>query len=404
MVTASAISDPTEAHRFGSRADSAGTLLRLIRQGLATTRSELGRQTGLARSTVAQRVELLMATGLICEVGDAPSAGGRRPAILGFNPDAGVILVADLGATHSRLAVCGLDGRPIAQIEEDIAINEGPDVVLQWVARKFDQLLADIDRPASDVKGITIGLPGPVDTSKGEAVNPPIMPGWNRVPVRPLFAQRYSASVLVDNDVNLTAVGEHSALEHPPADFLFVKVGTGIGSGLIMSGQLHRGSRGAAGDIGHVQIGPSNVLCSCGNYGCLEASASGGALARSLRDKGYDAQDSRDVVNLVRNGNADAISAVREAGRLIGSVLATTVNVLNPSAIAIGGDVALADEHLLAGVREIVYTRATTLATTQLTLSTGSLGDSAGVLGGAVLVLDHAFAPMRVDATLQAAL
>ena len=269
------------------------------------------------------------------------------------------------------------------------------------VVDRFDELLREIDRPVTDVRGLTIGLPGPVDTTAGEAVNPPIMPGWNRIPVRPLFAQRYNAPVVVDNDVNLMAIGEHTALENPPDDFVFVKVGTGIGSGLIMSGHLHRGSRGAAGDIGHVQIGPKDVLCSCGNFGCLEASAGGGALARTLSEMGHPANDARDVVRLVHQGDRDAISAVREAGRLIGSVLATTVNLLNPTMIAIGGDVAMADEHLLAGVRENVYTRATTLGTTELTVTTGSLGERAGVRGGAAMVLDHAFSPTNVDAVLE---
>lgn len=385
----------------GQRTDSAGTLLRLIRTGEAATRAELSAATGLARSTVAQRVELLMEAGLILEIGDAPSTGGRPPSTLGFNADAGIVVVADLGASHSRLAVCGLDGLPIEQVTRDIAIDEGPDTVLQWVVDELDRLVEQLGRSVHDVRGAAIGLPGPVDSAQGAAVNPPIMPGWNGVPVGPLLAKHYNAHVVVDNDVNLMAMGEYSALERPPADFMFVKVGTGIGSGLILGGQLHRGSRGAAGDIGHVQVGPKEVLCSCGNYGCLEASAGGGALARNLSDFGAEAEGSRDVVQLVKQGNRQAISAVRDAGRLIGDVLATTVNLLNPNMIVIGGDVAMADEHLLAGVREGVYSRATTLATTELVITTSSLGDGAGVRGGAALVLDDAFSPTNVDATLE---
>jgi predicted NBD/HSP70 family sugar kinase len=321
--------------------------------------------------------------------------------VLGFNPGAGVVLVADLGATHSRLAVCGLDGEPIEELAEDLAIAAGPDVVLRWVLSRFERLLERAARPLSAVRGVGVGVPGPVDFLRGEAVNPPIMPGWNRVPVRPLLAQRFAAPVLVDNDVNLMAMGEHGAMPQPADDFLYVKVGTGIGSGLIMSGHLHRGSRGAAGDIGHVQVGPVDVLCSCGNRGCLEASAGGAALARRMAELGYDATDSRDVVQLVRNGNPDAIEAVREAGRQIGTVLATTVNLLNPRTIMIGGDVAQAHDYLLAGIREIVYTRATTLATTELVITSGTLGDEAGVRGGAAMILDHILAPANVDAVLE---
>lgn len=224
------------------RVDSAGALLRLIRDGQATTRAELCAATGLARSTVAQRVELLMAGGLISEIGDAPSTGGRPPAVLGFNHDAGVVLVADLGATHSRLAICGLDGVPIEETAADIPISEGPTTVLGWTIDHFDALLAQAGRSARDVRGIGIGLPGPVDFLRGEAVNPPIMPGWNRVPIRPIFAQHYSAPVLVDNDVNMMALGEQAAIRQSQVrqshvrqrgkvnDFLYVKAGTGIGS------------------------------------------------------------------------------------------------------------------------------------------------------------------------------
>lgn len=386
---------------FHGRRESAGSLLRLIRTRQATTRAQLREITGLARSTVAQRVELLMAAGLITEVGDAPSTGGRPPSVLGFNPDAGVVLVADLGATHSRLALCGLDGEPLESIAGELAIADGPDTVLAWVGDRFEELLERHGKSHAAIRGIGIGLPGPVDFARGEAVNPPIMPGWNRVPVGPGLVQRFGAPVLVDNDVNLMAIGEHGAFPTPVNDLVVVKIGTGIGSGLILGGRLHRGSAGAAGDIGHVQIGPGDVLCTCGNRGCLEAVAGGGALARQLAATGLDATTSRDVVDFVRNGNPDAIAAVREAGRLIGTVLATTVNLLNPGAIVICGDLAQVADHLLAGVREIVYNRATTLATTDLVITTTGLAEEAGVRGGAAMVLDHILAPASIDAALE---
>lgn len=383
-----------------TRTDSPGALFRLIRHGHARTRAELAASTGLARSTVAQRVELLMAGGLVTEVGDAPSTGGRKPAVLGFNPRAGVVLVADLGATHSRLAVCGLDGLPLAQATADIPIADGPEQVLEWVTDGFDRLLVDLAQPTRLVLGVAIGVPGPVDFLRGQPVNPPIMPGWHGVPIRPYFANHYSVPVLVDNDVNLLALGEHAALDASVDDLVFVKVGTGIGSGLIMSGQIHRGSRGAAGDLGHVQVGPNSVLCSCGNHGCLEAVAGGGALARQLTEAGHDTPDARAVARLARNGSPDALAAVRAAGRTIGKVLATTVNLLNPSMIILGGDLADAGDNLLAGVREVVYNRATTLGTTELILRAGSLGDLAGVRGGAAMILDHVLAPHQIDAVL----
>lgn len=379
---------------------SPGVLLDLIRRRSPITRAELVSLTGLARSTIAQRVDQLINEGLVSEVGEAVSTGGRPPSILGFDPGSGVVLVADLGVTHSRVAVCDLNATPLAEARHDIDIADGPDQVLTWVLETFEKLIAEAGRSAADVRGIGIGVPGPVDFAAGRADHPPIMPGWDDYPIRDRFVERYGVSVLVDNDVNIMALGEYWTMEPKVDDFMFVKVGTGIGSGLIIGGRLQRGARGAAGDIGHVQAGSANVMCRCGNPDCLEASAGGAAIARDLREQGHDAAGSRDVVALVQAGNHDAIQAVRAAGRLIGSVLAAIVNLLNPAVISIGGDVAEAGQQLLAGIRETVYQRSTALSTNELRIRTGSLGDRAGVIGAAALVIEHVFDPAAIDAAL----
>jgi len=311
--------------------------------------------------------------------------------------------VAYLGATHSRLAICDLGANPLAESCRDMAIADGPESVLNWVLEGFDSLIDEAGRLSGDVRGIGIGVPGPVDFSAGRAVHPPIMPGWDEFPIRDRLNERYGVPVLVDNDVNIMALGEYWVMSPKVDDFVFVKVGTGIGSGLILDGRLHRGAKGAAGDIGHVQAGPGDVVCRCGNLGCLEASAGGAALERQLRDQGHDAEVSRDVVALVRAGNQDAIQAVREAGRLIGCVLATMVNLLNPAVISIGGDLAEAGQQLLAGIRETVYQRSTALSTSELQIVTSRLGDRAGIIGAAALAIEHVFDPDRVDVALVAA-
>jgi predicted NBD/HSP70 family sugar kinase len=383
--------------------DRPGDLLNLIRTGRARTRGELGEVTGLARSTVAQRIDALIDAGLVVEVGGAPSTGGRPPSLLGFNADAGLILAADLGATHSRIAVCNLLAEPLAETTAEIDINSGPDVVLAWLEETFDDLLADITRSPGEVRGIGIGVPGPVDYAHGVAVNPPIMAGWHLHPIKDRFASRYGAPVLVDNDVNIMALGEYWVMEPKVDDFVFVKVGTGIGSGLILGGVLHRGASGAAGDIGHVRASSDDVVCRCGNNGCLEALAGGAAIAGRLRDSGLEASGSRDVVRLVERGNELATRSVRDAGRLIGQVLASMVNLLNPSMIMIGGDLARAEQQLLAGIREVVYQRSTTLSTTDLSIIVSSLGDRSGVIGAAAMAIDHIMTPRAVDEALAGA-
>ena len=384
---------------MGIAGGSPGYLLDLVRRRSPITRAELASISGLARSTIAQRVDQLISQGLITEVGEAVSTGGRPPTMLGFNADSGVVLVADLGATHSRLAVCDLAAHPLAEASREIRISDGPKAVLSWVQEGFDGLLAEIGLSEHDVRGIGIGVPGPVDFAAGKAVHPPIMPGWDDYPIRDHLFDRYGVPVLVDNDVNIMALGEYWAMHPKVADFVFVKVGTGIGSGLIIGGNLQRGARGAAGDIGHVQAGSADVMCGCGNPDCLEASAGGAAIARNLSVE-REVTGSRDVVALVHAGDHDAIQAMREAGRLIGSVLAATVNLLNPAVIAIGGDLAEAGQQLLAGIREMVYQRSTALSTSDLRIVNGSLGDRAGVIGAAALVIEHVFDPDAFDVNL----
>src|SRR5690606_30349574 len=301
----------------------AGAVLKLIRDGEAVTRAELARQTGLARSTVAQRVDALLEHDFVIEAGGSASTGGRPPTVLAFNHDAGVVLAADLGATHSRLGVADLAGTPLAEMAADIDIALGPQRVLEWVHKRFGELRGKVKRTAADVRGIGIGVPGPVDFNSGEPVTPPIMPGWDAFSIPEWFHEHYPVPVLVDNDVNIMALGEHWTHWRNVDHLLFVKVGTGIGCGIVAGRQIHRGAQGAAGDIGHVRVsGHDDVVCRCGNIGCLEAVAGGRALAVRLTEAGVKAANSRDVVRLVRAGEPHAVRMVREAGRSLGEVLA----------------------------------------------------------------------------------
>ena len=383
---------------------SAGALLRLIREEVAVTRADLARVTGLARSTVAQRVDALLANGLVRDTGGSVSTGGRPPAVLAFNRDAGVILVADLGATHARVAVSDLAGTPLAEGAADLDIALGPERVLEWVHDWFTKLLEEVGRSEADLRGIGIGVPGPVEFESGHPVNPPIMPGWDDFPIPDWFDGRYRAPVLVDNDVNIMARGEHRMHWRETEHLLLIKVGTGIGCGIVANGHIHRGARGAAGDIGHIRATSSeDVVCRCGNIGCLEAIAGGQALAQRLAAQGADASRSRDVVRLVRSGHPGAIRMVRDAGRILGEVLAGTVNFFNPAVIVIGGDIAEAHEQLLAGVREGIFSRSLPLATRDLRIVPSRLGDRAGVIGAATMVIEHVLSPDAVDRSLEQA-
>jgi predicted NBD/HSP70 family sugar kinase/biotin operon repressor len=380
---------------------SAGHFFQMIRER-PTSRAELARATGLARSTVSQRIGALLELGIVIEDGDVRSTGGRPAAALRLNPAGGVVLAADLGANHDRLAVSDLAGQVLAEHTAQRSIAQGPEVILGWVRDNFLAQLAQLGVGVDRVIGIAIGVPGPVEFAAGRAVKPPIMPGWHGVSIANHFAAAFpGVEVLVDNDVNIMAVGEHRVAWPAVSDLLFVKVATGIGSGIISGGRLQRGAQGAAGDIGHIRASEYlDEICACGNAGCIEAVASGSGLARRLRALGHDPQATLDVVGLVHNGNPDAVRLVREAGRLLGEVLAHAVTLLNPSVVVIGGELAHAEQPLFAGIREAIYRRSSCLASERLEIVRTRLGDRAGVIGASALVLDQCLAPEIVDRQL----
>lgn len=377
----------------------ASELFQILRDGRPRTRSELSAATGFARSTITSRIDELMKTGFIAPVGDAASTGGRPSALVAFNPTARVVAAADIGATHGTVAIMDLAGNTLTKGTEEIQIAAGPEAVLEWLTATIDSLVIGLGRKKSDVVAVGIGLPGPVEHSSGKPSQPPIMPGWNGFDV-PRYVQRsYDVAVLVDNDVNIMALGERAVAWPDSDNIIFLKVATGIGSGIISSGQLQRGADGSAGDVGHIAIRrAAGIACRCGNIGCLEAIAGRPAIAAALRAEGVDLERDGDVIALVQKGNLLASQTVRQAGRDIGEVLNMCVSILNPSVIVIGGSMAEASEQLIAGMREVVYTRSTPLATQHLSIVQARTGADAGVIGAGIMAIDYVLAPENLDA------
>jgi glucokinase-like ROK family protein len=387
--------------------DALVVVLDEIRRGRSRSRAEISKQAGISRAVVSQRVAELVERGLVSEVGTRPSTGGRPPRQLSFEAGAGHFLVADLGATSIDVAVTDLGAEILNHLSEDADIAAGPEAILDRV----DALFAEVRSQAAvvgPVWGIGIGVPGPVEFLTGRPTSPPIMPGWDGYPIRERFADRYSAPVWVDNDVNLMALGEWragSAQGH--ANVVFVKIGTGVGAGLISDGLLHRGANGAAGDVGHVQVADNaEIVCRCGNVGCLEAIAGGAALARDADRAAREGRSpvlarilgqfgsltARDVARSAEHGDPLSVELLQTLGRRIGLTLSGLVNFFNPSLIVIGGGVADSGDLLLAPIRETVYGRSLALATRDLVVRRSSLGRSGGVIGAASMVGDQLFA------------
>jgi glucokinase-like ROK family protein len=378
-------------------------ILRLLRDEGAVSRAELGDRLELTRPRLLAEVERLVAVGVIAEAGLAASRGGRRSTLVEIHPRLRFAAV-DLGASSIDVEVVNGRLEPVVTYREAADIRSGPKVILQRV----NELLAKarIDGAFERLDAVGIGVPGPVSFRDGVPVSPPIMPGWDRYPVREILAREHGCPAVVDNDVNIMAIGErHGGVAHSVDDFLFVKIGTGIGCGIHLGGTVYRGIDGCAGDIGHIQVDANGPVCSCGNAGCLEALFSGAALARDAlaaaragespalaeRLAGNDELTARDVAEGAAEGDVTCIRLIREGGRRVGGVLATLVSFANPSMIVIGGGLAQLGHVLLAEIRSVVYRRSLPLATGNLPVVLSELGNRAGVTGAAVLASDMAF-------------
>ena len=383
-------------------ASGAGTILSLIANGEARSRSELIEASGLSRSTVAERLGQLFAAGFVEEGAEALPSGGRPTRVLRLNTGFAVALAADIGESHVHLAVTDLRPAILAEAVGSIDIRNGPVPVLTWIVEQFRALLAKIGRDADDILGIGLGLPAPVDYAAGRVVGPSVMTGWDDFDIRGWLGTQFRAPVAAENDVNLMTLSEVRRHWPDVGQLLFIKAGTGIGSGIITDGRLYRGAQGAAGDIGHIQfLGANAPLCRCGKLGCVEARSAGWAIARDLRARGIEAHEARDVIELVQKNRPEAIQLVREAGRVLGEVTADVVSVLNPSVIVIGGTLARAGEHLLAGIRELVYQRSLPLATRSLTIAVAKSDPATCLLlGAAQLAIEEQMHPRNIERTI----
>lgn len=376
-------------------------VLGLVVSGAATNRAEIARRSGLARSTVGQQVDHLLGTGILEEVESRRSVRGRPPRVLTISPQAGTVAAVDVDTSESQVAIADLTRRVIARETVDVRIGDGPQAVLEAVADRIQSLLEKHRRDPGRVREVVVGLPGPVDFQQGCAVQPTGMPGWDGYLVAEHLQERLHAPVVVDNDVNLMALGEVSQarMETP---LLCIKIATGIGSGLITaSGDLYRGADGAAGDIGHIRaIGGGNVLCACGNVGCVGALASHRAVLRGLGIPESTADDplhgTRELARRIADSDPTALHAVRQAATEIGEVVAMLVHMFNPRTVVLAGPLSELRDDLVSAVRAAVYQRALPLATRKLTITATQLKGTSGLHGGIALATQDVFSPAGI--------
>jgi glucokinase-like ROK family protein len=383
-------------------------LIDLIRRYGELSKADFTHHTDFSRSKITTCVESLINKKILIENNATEYSGGRRSKTFSMNGKAGLLAGMDIGATSIDLCVADFSGRILVRHSESASVKDGPIKILGQACTMLEQMIHENAMNPEKLTGIGVGVPGPVDFSAGTLVSPPIMPGWDRYPIIQMIQQWFpSANVVVDNDVNVMALGEINQGAGKGVDnLIFVKIGTGIGAGIICDGNIYRGSSGCAGDIGHISVNKTGPLCHCGNRGCLEAVAGGPAIAeRALvaaqagrsstllehYEKNGKALRAEDVGEAAKEGDTVAIEVIRESGQMVGDVLASLVNFYNPEMIVIGGGVMNLGNLLLSSIRQTVLNRSTSLATRDLRIVFSETGADSGVIGAVSLAMDYMF-------------
>ncbi len=389
-----------------SKGSSKHAVLDAIRFSSAgVSRAEIARQLGLSRAAITSIANGLLDKNLIREGLAGSATGGRRPVLLEMNPERGRVVGVDIGATHLAIVLTDFSAQVLHEIEIPFDVSKGPKICLEEITVQVHALLVETGQTLEDIQAIGVGVPGPVVIEKGTVIAPPIMPGWSNFPIREYLRDLWDTPVILNNDAELGALGEWAyGVGRRVRHLLYIKVGYGIGAGLLIDGKIYHGATGAAGEIGHITIDSDGPLCSCGNRGCLETMASGRAIAKRGRDlvaAGYSMRLKKnsfngkitvqDVASAAQRGDIEAQEIVREAGKNLGIALANLVNLINPQMIVIGGGVTRVGDLFLEPVRQTIKECSLEAAAQDLSINAAVLQQRATSMGAVVQALSLAF-------------
>lgn len=361
------------------------------------SRADLADRMGLTRAAVTVIVNDLISNGILLNTESRSTASGRPPVVLEINPSQGLVAAIDMGATHLGVALGDFSARILEEIEVPFQVDSGPEACLQEADAILKELLKKRGLSTSALSGVGVGVPGPVIASRGMVMAPPIMPGWDRFPIRATLEQKWGTSVTLNNDAELGALGEWAYGEgRGEKNLAFIKVGSGIGAGLIINQQIYGGTTGSAGEIGHLTVDENGPLCTCGNHGCLEAFAGGHAIAAQgrklvasgkrtlLSEKSLDSLTARDVIEAARRGDLAAQEIIKRAGTFIGIAIAGLINLINPGTVIIGGGVAQVGDLLTGPIRQAVHERSLRASEHRVRITTAMLGRRSSLIGALV--------------------
>jgi predicted NBD/HSP70 family sugar kinase len=380
----------------GMRAQNSSLLLKVIWRERHISRADIARVTGLSPSTVSAIVAGLQQAGLVRETGAGLSRGGRRPTMIGFCDDVFALVGVEIGASHVTVVVTDLRADVRAARWGLYPVRTDPDGALAMVRSFVDDALRELGIARRQVIGIGVGVPTPVRPDTPGRLPPLIVPAWRDHDVHEILSRAYGLPVFVENDANLGALAEQWwGAGKDGKDLTYIKIGTSIGSGHIINGELYRGAGGTAGEIGHLPMDPAGPRCPCGLTGCLGTFIGSEVLvarAKAEVDGSFAIANVGDIVRAARGGDAGARRIVADVGAHLGVAVASLMNVLNPAVVVLGGEITGVGELLLDPVRAAVRDRSLATTFEGTGIITSNLGDKAIAVGGATMVLRAALA------------
>lgn len=372
-------------------------VLRLIWKEKKTTRAEISRRMGLSRSTVSEIVDNLLDSGLIAETGEGQSSGGRRPIVLEFQDTARCILGVDVGATHVSVALTDLRGRVIDWREQRHPVRTDPDGTRALVIELCDAIVNEHKECSGKLIRIGVAVPSPVDPLNPKSLSEVVIPAWQGKSGLEELQTRYGVQVHIDNDANLGALAEQWwGAGKGVDDFVFIKISHGIGAGYILGGNIYRGARGIAGEMGHLPLDPRGKKCVCGLRGCLATIVSRPAIlerAEELRSEYPGSILPEELTSVgtiekaVLEGDEMAERLLAEFADYLGIAIAGWFNLMNPKLVVLGGLFSSLGNRLLDPLEEKVR-KSTLVSSAAGEIKTSQLGPRAIAVGAATLALD----------------
>lgn len=373
---------PAKATHAQTRAHNAGLVLRALYDLGPISRAEIARLTGLTRTSAGELVAELEAEGLAEDIGRGPSTGGKAPTLVALIDDARQVVTLDLGERTFTAALINLRGTIRHRATRDLEGADG-DAALALVTDLIDEILAGDHQP---ILGIGVGTPGIVgeDGTIRWAVNL----SWADLPLGEILQSRYQLPTIVANDSRAAAIATYLfGGEDRPDNLVAIKVGRGIGAGLVLNGELFVGDGDGAGEIGHIVVEPDGAECHCGRFGCLETVASAPAILRAAAAAGAGELTLTELGAAARAGDEAALAVVRAAGRALGTAIANLIGILDVREIVVHGSVTALGEPWLSAIRDEATRRSLGPLARETRLIDGGPGDDLTLLGAAAMLL-----------------